>query len=408
MVIRQSSVILLTSLLLASCSNYSLEATQEANTNAFQPIAKARNELANKTVCCTTFQQLKYKEIKSDGPLSIAITDQSQAYNFANGKSFVEAYKITSKSQELRLEMDSLIFDSVLMPEVTLLDANFKVTRTIKARQFIYKEAKVLKGDRLFASLTIYRQQANNPANETYILFHTSPENMKGGTTIIHPAKAFAIAHSTVPPEIPDPIIPHSATGLIELNVASKNTTTDSENGYNPLANLLSIEPKSESISEQDAHYNTEILAAIADNEISRALTLVHEAESIGSTTARTTFTDALKKRNETVVLSEQEYNQEIIDAISVNEIAKALALVDQAEAAGSPSARQTFLDALDNNKTPQTRVEVKKDINQQIKDAVAAKQTAKALQLVNKAESEGSTTARKTFVDALKARDGQ
>lgn len=406
MFIKQSSLLLFTALLLAGCSNSSFESKREANIDAFQKEEVADNELANKAVCCNSFKQLTYKQISADGTITIPITAKSQAYNFPTGKSFVEAYKIAVPSRELSLNITSYIYSSVIAPNITLLDSNFNVTRTITSKQFVYEEAKLLKGDRLSATITVYRPVANNPRNETYILFHTSPQDMAGDTTIIHPAKAFAIANSTVPPSIDDPIIPHSATGLIELTVTNRGSTVNSSNSYNPLA-IFSSDPAPTPVSVNEEEYNRKIINAVAKNEISQGLNLVHEAEALGSTTARATFTNAVKQRNDVNAMSEEEYNEQIINAVYENDIDTALAIVDKAEATGSSTARQTFIDALNKEVKPVEKApKVKKTVDEQIREAVAAKQISKALEIVNKAEAAGSSTARQTFVDALQERD--
>jgi hypothetical protein len=44
-------------------------------------------------------------------------------------------------------------------------------------------------------------------------------------------------------------------------------------------------------------------------------------------------------------------FNKEIIDAVAAQQIEQALSLVEQAEAAGSTTARGTFINALKENK---------------------------------------------------------
>ena len=45
--------------------------------------------------------------------------------------------------------------------------------------------------------------------------------------------------------------------------------------------------------------------------------------------------------------ITEAQYNQQFLSAVANNESGKALQLVEQAEAAGSPSARSTFVEAI-------------------------------------------------------------
>ncbi|MFT6987487.1 MAG: maltose operon protein [Psychromonas sp.] len=353
MIIKQTSLLLVTSLIIAGCSNQSMQSPKDQYSNSFIAPAQASEILAEKPSCCDDFSQLQYQEINNNDDLLIPLSSDSQVYTFDSGKSFVQAYKLTSNDTELKLSVNAIIYNTVVAPQVTLLDANFNVTRTISADQFSYTPAKLLDGDMLSAELTIFRPQANNAANETYLLFHTTNQNRAGTTTIIHPAKSFAKAHNTVAPDIADPIIPHSAMGIIELEIDVIGKGGSNERNYTPLA-----------ITEKSA-------------DISPAITAKTAAAP---------------------VLTEQQFNRAIAVAVAAEEIEKALSIVDQAEAAGSKTARKTFINAVNR---PTDSAELV--FNTAILKAVAAKDINKALTLVEEAEAEGSQTARKTFIEALK-----
>ena len=78
---------------------------------------------------------------------------------------------------------------SALVPQVLMLDANHQVTRVIKVDEFAYQPAKLLNGDRFEGAIYISRQ-ALRP--ERFMVIYTPQDQLQGGTTILHPAKAFA------------------------------------------------------------------------------------------------------------------------------------------------------------------------------------------------------------------------
>lgn len=352
MIIKQSSLLLVTSLIIAGCSNMSMQSPQEQYENAFAAPAQAAKTLAEKQSCCDDFSQLQYQEISNNDDLLIPLTSDSQVYTFDSGKSFVQAYKLTSKGTELKLSVNAIISNTVVAPQVTLLDANFNITRTIEADQFIYKTAKLLNGDTLSAELTIFRPQANNPANETYLLFYTTDQQVIGTTTIIHPAKSFAKAHNTVEPDIADPIIPHSTMGVIKLEIDAIDNARDNEHNYIPLAATergADISPVNTAKSMPapaltEKQFNRAISVAVAAQEIEKALSLVDEAEAAGSKTARKTFVNAVNRPTDSAELA---FNNAILEALAAKDINKALTIVEEAEAEGSQTARKTFIDAL-------------------------------------------------------------
>jgi len=355
MIIKQSSLLLVSTLIIAGCSNISLQSPKEQHENAFIAASQAANILAQKESCCDNFSQLQYQEINNDDDLLIPLSSDSQVYSFDSGKSFVQAYKLTSKNTELKLSVNALISNTVIAPQLILLDADFNVTRTIAADQFTYKQAKLLDGDSLSTELTIFRPQFNNPANETYLLFYTTDQEVIGTTTVIHPAKSFAKAHGTVPPDIADPVIPHSAMGVIKLAIKVMGADRDNEHNYIPLA---ATEKASSLISPAIAasntvapvlteqQFNRAIAVAVAAQEIEKALSIVDQAEAVGSKTARETFINAVNRPTDGAELA---FNKSILEALAAKDISKALAIVEEAEAVGSQTARKTFIDALKN-----------------------------------------------------------
>lgn len=289
MFIKKTSLLLAASLALAGCSSISLESPSDQFPGAYMTPTQAQQTLAKKEACCTDFSQLTFQEINDDEPLFIPITKDSQVYQFPSGKSFVQAYKLTSGGNKLKLEISALIGESVLVPQIMLLDADFNITRTINSDKFAYTEARLLTGDALDTEITIYRSEKDNSKNETYLLFYTTDQAKTGTTTIIHPAKSFAKAHGNAIPEIDDPIIPHSAMGLVKLKVEKIGTSGDNANAYIPEV----VTSQDNAINE--TQYNQAIVDAVDANQLDKAMKIVEDAEAAGYFRAREVFIEAIK-----------------------------------------------------------------------------------------------------------------
>ena len=147
----------------------------------------------------------------------------------------------------------------------------------------------MLDGDQLATKIKINRPQADRVENETYLIFYTTDDAVLGATTIIHPAKQFAKANSTVPPAIADPIIPHSSVGVIKLTLDVTDIETVGEESYQP-------EYAKEDKKEEE-QFNVDIIKAVEAGDIDKALSLVDKAEKGGSKTARPTFVKAVSKK---------------------------------------------------------------------------------------------------------------
>ncbi|MCK5819880.1 MAG: hypothetical protein KAH18_11705, partial [Psychromonas sp.] len=226
--------------------------------------------------------------INNDDTFLVPITDASPVFDFESGKSFFQAYKLDFPSSELELEISAIISNTVINPQIMLLDGNFKVTRIISANAFKYNEAHLLNGDQLSTTIKINRPKSDRIENETYLVFYTTDDAVLGATTIVHPAKQFAKANSTVPPAIDDPIIPHSSVGVIKLAFDVIDVEEVGEESYKP--------EYVTDVKTSESEFNEQIIKAVKANDIDKALTIVEKAEKTGSKTARPTFIEALKK----------------------------------------------------------------------------------------------------------------
>ncbi|MEH6454363.1 MAG: MalM family protein [Psychromonas sp.] len=292
MTFKTPTLFLLMSFILAGCSSSLLQSPIDKYSDAFMPPSEASEVLAQKKACCENINQLNFTDISNDDTLYLPFIEEAQVYNFAEGKSFVQAYKLNNNATKIKLTVSGLINQTALQPQVMLLDRNFKVTRTISSDKFIYRKPALLNGDELFTELTIYRPQLNNVLNETYLVFYTTDAAVASTTTIQHPAKAYAIAHGNAAPNVADPIVEHSAMGIIKLYVDFEETQDDVDDTYIPAA----VVPASELALSTEEDFNKAIVEAVEAQQIEQALSLVEQAEAAGSKTAKDTFIKTLKK----------------------------------------------------------------------------------------------------------------
>ncbi|GLS92273.1 maltose operon protein [Psychromonas marina] len=282
------------SLTLAGCSSTALHSPKANNPNAFVSNAEASEQLAESKTCCDSLQQLTYQPLDNTEVQYIAFDNNALSYNFESGKSLYKAYKIDKNISELKMTVSGLFYNTVFVPQILLLDSNFKKTRIISADKFAYIPAKFLNGDQLTASLTIKRPNLSNPNNETYFVIYTTQEAIQDTTTVTHPAKLDARARSLAEPNIADPVISHSAMGVVKIEFETENNSDD----Y--VASEVASEPAPVEQQLQnnvtDRQFNEMITTAVENNEIEKAMQLVDQAEAAGSTSARDTFVDAIKK----------------------------------------------------------------------------------------------------------------
>ncbi|HEH9400812.1 TPA: transcriptional regulator [Aeromonas sobria] len=316
----------LCSTLMTACA--SLEATV-APAHEYKSIldsrASALQQLGTATVCCSSLSELRYQPLAAEQKKVIAIDGSSPVFNFPEGKSYYAAFKLPTNSGDLKITIAGLIDKTLFNPTVLLLDSQFKPTRTIGADIIAYKPARMLDGDRVEGVFTIDRSYVGNPNNETYMVIYTAEATLSQTTQAMSPSKMMAKSLSVQDYGAKDPLIPHSAWGVVKIDVEDMSASVLGDNFYKPVyqeaidanapivdltPNKLTVpvataatagvvvasKPAPAMLDETEAFYQSQIEKAVKAGDIDKAMKLVNEAERAGSTKAKTVFVDAVKR----------------------------------------------------------------------------------------------------------------
>ncbi|BBT79395.1 transcriptional regulator [Aeromonas sp. YN13HZO-058] len=278
---------------------------------------QAKQALAKASSCCVAFKDFSYTPLP-EGETLLAIDGQQPAFQFDEGMSYFAAYRLPANTGNLAIKVASQVSKTVLVPKVIMLDSQFKVTRVLGESVFSYQPAHLLDNDRIEGKVFVDRSMPGNPAAETYMIIYAPASQLAGSTTILHPAKAFARANQTVEPAMPDPVIPHSPWGLVQIEVVDMAKGQGLEAVFKPEyadkvamsqaapATAVAVtttataavvaKPAPAMLSETEAFYQSQIEKAVKAGDIDKAMKLVNEAERAGSTKAKTVFVDAVKR----------------------------------------------------------------------------------------------------------------
>ncbi|MCX0430018.1 MalM family protein [Aeromonas veronii] len=322
---------ILCSTLMTACA--SLEATV-APTQEYKSIldsrASALQQLGSATVCCTSISELQYQPLAAEQERVIAIDGSSPAFNFPEGKSYYAAFKLPTNSGDLKVTVAGLIDKTLFNPTVLLLDSQFKPTRTIGADIITYKPARMLDGDRVEGVFTIDRSYVGNPNNETYMVIYTTQATLSQTTQAMSPSKMMAKSLSVQDYGAKDPLIPHSAWGVVKIDVEDMSASALGDNFYKP-------------VYQEAIDANTPIVDATPNKLV------VPVATAATAATAATSVAGDTVAKPAPAMLSETEafYQSQIEKAVKAGDIDKAMKLVNEAERAGSTKAKSVFIDAV-------------------------------------------------------------
>ncbi|WP_447772098.1 MalM family protein [Aeromonas veronii] len=324
---------ILCSTLMTACA--SLEATV-APTQEYKSIldsrASALQQLGSATVCCTSINELQYQPLAAEQKRVVAIDGSSPAFNFPEGKSYYAAFKLPTNSGDLKITVAGLIDKTLFNPTVLLLDSQFKPTRTIGADIITYKPARMLDGDRVEGVFTIDRSYVGNPNNETYMVIYTTQATLSQTTQAMSPSKMMAKSLSVQDYGAKDPLIPHSAWGVVKIDVEDMSASALGDNFYKP-------------VYQEAIDANTPIVDATPN----KLVVPVATAATATATATATSVAGATVAKPAPAMLSETEafYQSQIEKAVKAGDIDKAMKLVNEAERAGSTKAKSVFIDAV-------------------------------------------------------------
>ncbi|SEK76811.1 maltose operon protein [Atopomonas hussainii] len=285
--------------LLAGCASEPTNLRQvDAFNKAPAPLAvsaqSAQDALRAASVCCDSLQSLPFTQIAPDFSGNVIIDRSAPAFNFDSGKSFFRAFALPQNSRSFEIRLYSQAGDTVLAPNAMLLNGNLQITRLLGKDDFQFVPAQGLKGDSLDARLRVDRLYLDNAGNEAYLVLYTSDAQMAGKTIIEHPAKSYAKARGTEPPNIADLEAKHVPEGIIKMVVIEDKVAGQIANTYVPprsigqeMGNTVPSLPPPPVQPETKAFYRQAIDAALANRDLEKALRLADEAARVGDDSAK-------------------------------------------------------------------------------------------------------------------------
>ena len=306
--------------LLAGCAGSMVVPVQE-HASILSNAEQAKQALSMVSSCCNGFKDFNYVALP-EGDTLLTIDGKQPTFQFDEGMSYFAAYRLPANTGNLAINIASQVGKTVLIPQVIMLDAQFKVTRVLGDSVFTYQPAHLLDNDRVEGKLFVDRSMPGNPAAETYMIIYAPASKLADSTTILHPSKAFARANGSVEPDIKDPVIPHSPWGLVQIKVVDMTKGQGLEAVFKPeYADKVAMgkgapavtsavaagsvtaavvaapaKPAPAMLSETEAFYQSQIEKAVKAGDIDKAMQLVNEAERAGATKAKQVFVDAVKR----------------------------------------------------------------------------------------------------------------
>ncbi len=269
---KKTLSILMVTALLGGCVTNTDTVTTQAPTNAVNTVN-------------TSLASLQWLPLNAPSSSQFTIDANSQKLIDTNSAGHIAAFTLPANQGALTIKLDSFAKKTVYAPVVSVYNEKNELITTIPADNFNYVPAAMLTDDHLSGAITFMP-----PADtkEVRVLISTTPDALAETTTLLHPAKASAIARNTQPPAIADPIATHTDIGTLELTV----TTVADNTQYQ--AERTDYAPSPE---ERSSYYLNSIENAVNNGDLNKAMKLLDEAEKLGIADARPTFINAVEAK---------------------------------------------------------------------------------------------------------------
>lgn len=260
--------------------------------------------------CCQLVSQIPYYPIITPNfEQTFEVSPKSPVFDFSTGLSPFQAVKLPEHSGKLRVALRSLLEKQVFVPYVLLLDQDFNQLDAISAEAAEIKYGTVIKRNYLQYEFELTSKPYDKSAPK-YLLFYTQPQEIGQATAYKSAELRRAEEQGLALPIAAQPSAKHSYFGRFELelepltfeavtqpqqNQGLQSKTVPEEeiaaDAVKPVASELTIQP------ETELFYVELIRSSVKNGDIDKALKLVEEAERAGSQKARQTFIEAVKQQ---------------------------------------------------------------------------------------------------------------
>ncbi|MGF1691038.1 MalM family protein [Photobacterium kagoshimensis] len=236
-----------------------------------------------------SIDQITWTPIQLPSTTKFTIDGTSQHLNNPLSKSGIAAFTVPANRGAITIELKSYANKTIYSPTIQIYNSKNQLVQEYTSAQFKYEPAAMLEDDRLVGKFTFLPPLTEKEAR---ILVFSTPEDIVKSTTVLHPAKAYAIARSTQPPEIADPIVQHSGSkGQFSLMLSSPSMANNQIVSNGPAGD------HAPTIKETKGYYLNSIENAVNNGDLNKAMKLLDEAERLGIADARPTFINAVEAK---------------------------------------------------------------------------------------------------------------
>ena len=301
-ILKNLWLVLLASLL-AACSSSDNFVTNSFRTwdTQFTDVAELTAQLRSPQVTAVPLNSLLFQMVSVERSNRVNITANSPIVNLPEGNSFVAALLLPERISQFTFVLESLVGRTVFVPHVIFLNENLQEVSRIDDAQYNAKGFLFMQKE-FTVELT---------ENIRYILVYSKDSDLEGRTEIVDVAREYELSKGKELPEqsFPKLYTKHSPIGNINISFkdvffsaqipTAGSVVDDTKQNKTMTLNTAPIVEPPTILSDTEAFYLQQISKAIKEGNLSRAKSLVEEAERAGSIKAQSHYMKELKKQQQ-------------------------------------------------------------------------------------------------------------
>ncbi|WP_206744475.1 MalM family protein, partial [Salinivibrio sp. PR932] len=235
----------------------------------------------------TQIEKAKQLPITMDKEIKIAVTTQTQVLDIYSIDSPGVIFDLPMVKNGLAINIEAEVNDSVFVPSAKVINQSGDIRAELDDDGLVYLKPRLADGNRLQGNIKVHPQIGDS---SLYLVIFTDKDKLNETVAVSHPAKLDAEGRGNYFPEVGDIQVPRALTGTFSIEATALGARNNAQSIVLPALSATES-PQQESVS----FYHQAIRAAIADNDVDKAMGLLRDAEQLGITDADQVFRDAMK-----------------------------------------------------------------------------------------------------------------
>ncbi|MCZ4293489.1 MalM family protein [Vibrio sinaloensis] len=253
-------------------------------------------------VCCTNYSEFPWIQLGTNEELNFQIDQSAPIGHFADGNSYFNSFRLSPRSGRVQIRLSSYMVDgAVFAPKLIALDDHFNVVSEANLDDFSIKASDAFTRTQYQLNFTL------DAAKTPYFVIYTPERTLGDSIKVDHPAKVRAKELGEAMPMVTDPTYVYGHYGKLHLSVKTLSLTAykakpsaKTKSAVQP-AELVAepVKASSKLVVQPDTqkYYFDSIEKAVASNDLAKALALLEEAKALNVEGAQQVFIKAVNAR---------------------------------------------------------------------------------------------------------------